>query len=238
MTREQSPAQSRLPATPRKRRSPVERAIVWGVIVLLGSRAGYELWGGRGYRRTISAWNAAMDSAHESERPEKFLLSKARALVTGTPSSSPIVQQGQWYVTTYRWGSLLRKYEATLKCLPGDDPAVILIETSDSGEYSAPRRAPAAPHPGAAERQQAGASEEPLRAPAASSGFVIGAWDKNGDGRIDAEEAPGPVRANFDTLDVNADGFLDSHEIAAPRPPEDRETGAPISESSTGSPPE
>lgn len=53
-----------------------------------------------------------------------------------------------------------------------------------------------------------GARGEQLRA-------RIKEWDKDGDGKINKEEAQGPLKERFDALDANSDGSLDEAEISA-----------------------
>ena len=44
---------------------------------------------------------------------------------------------------------------------------------------------------------------------------MIAALDKDGDGKISKDEAPGGMKDRFDSMDSNGDGFIDKAEQAA-----------------------
>jgi len=51
--------------------------------------------------------------------------------------------------------------------------------------------------------------------PSAMAGMMIERMDKDGDGKVSADEMPQQRRAGFSKSDTNGDGFLDKTEIAA-----------------------
>lgn len=222
----------------RTRRSPVERALVWGTIAVLALAAAYQAAGRFGYTRTLTAWNAALEAAEDADNPEPFTLSEAESLASGFHSKSLLEKKGQWHVKAYRWGSLWNRYEIVLKCLPGDDPQVILIDTGDEAQADAiirPAGIAAQPEgdgPQTSPKRQSQPSREPTELAANSNaaaseadaprqgpfagyaGFIIGSSDQDGDGRLNPQEAPESIRPYFDRLDQNGDGFLDSQEVS------------------------
>lgn len=89
-----------------------------------------------------------------------------------------------------------------------EDPTTASSEASP--ERAAPAASPAAQAGGGPPARGGGRGG---RGPGGRS-FNLMQFDKDGDGKISKDEAPGPMAGAFDRMDGNQDGFIDSQEIA------------------------
>ena len=112
-------------------RSPVERAIVWGMIGVLLVVVGIEAHGRLGYSSTLNALRAVVK---QSEQEAAYLtLSKARESIAGFPSEV-VLEPGPFEGTIrLSWFSLLKSYEVDLIIEPGsEDPMFLGYTTPDA----------------------------------------------------------------------------------------------------------
>lgn len=94
-------------APEKKKRSPVERAIVWGLIVLLGIAVALEYRGMTGYSQTLDALETRFDETRGQD-PYTFTLTEAKSLATMAPSFSQPAEDGSRTESVAKWFTLLR----------------------------------------------------------------------------------------------------------------------------------
>lgn len=105
-------------------------------------------------------------------------------------------------------------------CKPVTQRYLIFWEVDRDGGWASgrararpqPAGRPQARRPGAG-RPQPGAGRPPARAAQMIARFR--AADQNGNGKVERDEAVGPLQANFDRLDTNQDGAIDRSEMRA-----------------------
>ena len=125
------------PAAPngKKKRSPIELVVVWGLIALLGVAVALEYCGMTGYKQTLDAMEAQLDESRTD--PDKlFLLSEAKKMGTmGAKFSAPVEREGT-QESKVSWFTLLsflpgREYAIYLG-LDGksEDPGILSITTA------------------------------------------------------------------------------------------------------------
>lgn len=170
-----------------KRRNPVERAIVWGLIVVLLAFAGVEGAARWGYSRTIGNIEAAVAQS-ETAKGQPVTMEQVEQLVAGFPQKS-IVRGDFESTVTYRWPSLAKKYGAhvvyQLKSgnvrdfytdeAPAEEP--LTAPPSSSVDQEEPANDPESTMP----------SSPPLNEPARGEPMRT---DADGDGPISREETP------------------------------------------------
>lgn len=126
-------------ASKKKRRSPVERAVVWGLIGILLAVVLWEGWARFGYSRTLSRWQNALATADRGDGSSALTLAEAERMVSGSPAKSASERQGPFQVVTYRWKSLFgRNYAISVSMTGGDAPEVVGLETADAPEDEEP----------------------------------------------------------------------------------------------------
>lgn len=114
-----------------KKRSPVERAIVWGVIGVLVVVVAIEGRARMAYSSTLSSLGALVKQAEQND--EYVTLSQARAAYSGSPTeeSQPAGRFEQSIIL--KWFSLLKTYQIEIQVEPGeDDPAFLGFTTPDA----------------------------------------------------------------------------------------------------------
>jgi len=106
--------------TPKKKRSPVERAIVWGLIAVILVVIAIE-WSSRsGYTRTLEAMQNRMSEVQkENGQEDDFSLAQAREMVSGFPTHAELVLENKKKLQ-YRWFSLFHTYAIQLSMSPDD----------------------------------------------------------------------------------------------------------------------
>lgn len=115
------------------KRSPVERAIVWGSIAVLLVVVGIEAHGKLGYSATLSGLQAVVD---RSENESEYLtISAARKSIAGFPSEAVLTSGPVNGTIRLSWFSLLKSYEVDLEIeLGSDDPMFLGYSTPDAPE--------------------------------------------------------------------------------------------------------
>jgi hypothetical protein len=230
-------------APQRKRRSPVERAIVWAVIIALVLVVAIEARARIGYSRSLSQFE-------ETVLGKQPTLSELReSSIHLWPSESREQRAGR-NVIVLKWFSLLHDYRIGLvvPSLEEEDPYVTRFETpgeessvlnKDLGPAppvaeepppggamaSAPQNLPPSaghgmPNPGAA---PAGSEPGPAGDQRAAGGNgqrqfpTFEERDQDGDGRLAGDELSDRMKQNLADLDTNQDGALDQEEFDAMR---------------------
>lgn len=126
----------------KKRRSPVERALVWGGIGILALVVVWEAWARFGYSRTLSRWQDAMVAAERGNGSSALTLADAQRMVSGSATKSMPERQGSFQVITYRWNSLFgRNYAISMSVTRGEAPEVVGLQTADAPEDEEPPEA-------------------------------------------------------------------------------------------------
>ncbi|MDZ4688757.1 MAG: hypothetical protein SH850_27095 [Planctomycetaceae bacterium] len=209
------------PAAPTKKpRSPGEKLVVWGGIVVLlllaavqaHARFGYEMSLKKLQARVASDDNGTVDGA-------PLYLSDVPTYLVGWPSRK-VEEERHWHAVTYSWVGLGKSYSIRM---PYDTteakPVILSLETND---------APPEPEPeavAATEDAHSGASI-PSITPMGGSGGPGGGGgprpdimesDKDSDGKVSREEAADRPDDVFTRMDANSDGFIDADEAAAAR---------------------
>ncbi|MCA8997957.1 MAG: HlyD family efflux transporter periplasmic adaptor subunit [Planctomycetaceae bacterium] len=135
--------------------------------------------------------------------------SERRFVETGESNQTHIevkdgIEEGEYVVLNPRsqFDDEISALEAELSAEDGADPD---LENLPKGE-DAP-----APKPGASEGGRPAGGGDPAA--------FFNNLDKDGDGKISEDEAPGRMKENFSKLDKDGDGFITKEEMSAARPP-------------------
>lgn len=112
---------------PKKPRSPIERMIVWGLILVMGGVAGYEYSQRRNYERHLAVLTEALDKS-EGETEVKY------ADIASKLSDKPSITDGSFGGATYdmytwKWGGI-REYKIEL-FVSKTDNRLIAIKQQD-----------------------------------------------------------------------------------------------------------
>ena len=111
------------PKTGQKRRSPIERAVVWSLIGLLVLVVAYEAWVRSSFTRSQRVLREAVAGSDQG-RVQK--IEEVERQLSGSPSKS--IQTTRMEQTiTYQWRSLFRKYIVQVHV--GDQNEVLSYET-------------------------------------------------------------------------------------------------------------
>lgn len=184
-----------------KPRSPVERIIVWGLILIGGGIAIYEGRAKLGYTNTLSSIQSRMEANENSGKEEADLkLSDAKAnLISGGPSYSELTPDfANSQLVSLTWPSLFKEYELILRLDSDQEDAIVLgLETPNAepepepkvveSDESDPGMMPGAPGMGAGD-PGAGGSGRPQR-PGGDDPAGAGDAPPEGDS-ADAEATP------------------------------------------------
>ena len=121
----------------KKRRSPVERTIVWGLIAVLLVVVLWEGWARYGYSRTLDNWQDAIAKSESAEGAAGVNRTAAEEMLAGSPTISGPEQEGRFQTVTYRWKSLLKEYSIAVTYV-GDPPEITDLVTADAPEEEQP----------------------------------------------------------------------------------------------------
>jgi hypothetical protein len=196
-----------------KPRNPVERVIVWGLIVVLLALVAVEGAAKFGYSRTLNNIEAAF-ARSESADGQPVMMADMDQLLSGFPAKS-VAPGGYEDTATYRWPSLVKDYGLHVVYRPKSG-IIRNYYTDEAPEEKQQAKAAAPsddedsrPEPEADAAAAEGGSQRPRRDPMQS--------DADGDGRISREEASERLLQSFDEIDTNSDGYLDIGEFEARR---------------------
>ncbi|NOX56100.1 MAG: EF-hand domain-containing protein [Planctomycetes bacterium] len=213
-------------AAPAKKRSPVERAIVWGVIVVLAIVAVIEWRARRSFSQAVEGIRAALRASDESL--DDVTLEEAEAMIHGA-KLEPAPKQGPYDVRLYRWKGLLRTYTLRLQVAQDEVPIVLAMDTlSDPtapigpayDPYYRPERVVGVDEVPPEEMGAEGDIEEAEAGGPGGGGRRRRSFedlDANGDGKLTPDELPERMRQFFERMDANKDGGIDKAEFEAAR---------------------
>ncbi len=115
-----------------KGRSPIERAIVWGLIVILLAVVGIEYYARASYDSTLNGLEDAIEATADNDIG--LPLSEARKSISGLYSESEMAEIS--YLereVEYKWFSLFKDYQMLLRVeASGDDPSVTRFVTPNA----------------------------------------------------------------------------------------------------------
>lgn len=215
-----------------KRRSPVERAIVWGAILVLGVIALWQGWAWLGYSRTLGAWEEKKQAADEDPDAGPFTLAEAEELITGFPQKEQSGLKGLNRRVTYTWCGpfAFQNYRVTLDVSDDGAGSILNVSTPKTiqppgalGETGGDDSKDGGSEKGGSEG--GGAGGPPAGMGGGGPGGMMGGGDlveqmmdqldRDGNDRISPEEALGGVNDHFDRFDKDGDGLLVKDELAA-----------------------
>jgi hypothetical protein len=225
MSSDQTPtpgsAGAQSPATAKKR-NPIERVIVWGLIVVLVGVSAREAVARFGYTNSLNSLQTALEADDDGKT---LMLEQVPAHLSGGPRRESNETNR---TVSYHWAGLLKDY-GTIHIQYSDENEVLGLLTAD---------APPPPEPVAADEEDFYEPGEPIAeigaagAPAETEstgggrrGFDFAAADADGDGKLSLEEAPDRMKERFAEIDSNGDGFIDEEELAASRAARNRDGG-------------
>lgn len=113
-------------STEKPRRSKLERAVVWTVILVLVVFTGVEAMSQLGYKKTLKDFETGLDEATEPVTLDVF----ESEYKTGLTLKSDTTRNGQAAIL-YKWPSLLRRYEMHFTVLPGEEQILGAYGTND-----------------------------------------------------------------------------------------------------------
>jgi hypothetical protein len=203
----------------KKSRSPVERCVVWGGIVLLLALAAVQAHARFGYTMTLQKLQARIAADDSSETAPPLYVMEVPDLIVGWPTRS-VQKDRHWERVTYKWQGLTQSYEISMPYDTSDaQPAVLALETKNAPEPEQP--AIVSEETEVANGDTGGQSGAPADGSAGGPGtggeggrprFNLMDSDTDGDGKVSRAEAPERFAANFERADSNGDGFIDGDE--------------------------
>jgi hypothetical protein len=222
------------PQPKKKPRSPAERVLVWGGIIVLLLLVGVQAHARKGYEWTLANLEPLIDDDKVDGQP--LALADVDSHIVGFPSQSETSVDRTTTKRVYRWYGLGGSYGITISYNPGIEPVVVTgLETDDP---------PPPPEPQQVDESEGDVPEEPMATVGGGGGFVPmhdadgsggggpggggpgggggGRFnpmdnDANGDDLLSPDEVPERWRENFAERDTNGDGFIDESEIEAMR---------------------
>jgi hypothetical protein len=204
-------------------RSPVERIIVWGGILVLLVLVAAQARARMGYQMTVDALRERV-MLDEGANPQSLLLKDIDQHIVGWPNRTEEKFGKTEQVVTLTWKGLLSTYGVDVRATQDTEPVVLeliphgapepKLPVADGPMDGEPTDEMARPPMGGAGTMGGPAGHGPGGGPG-GGGFNPMDQDTDGDGKISREEAQGRFAENFDRNDTNADGVIDEEELAA-----------------------
>ncbi|MDB4439614.1 hypothetical protein N9153_01680 [Planctomicrobium sp.] len=215
--------------TEKPKRNPIERLVVWGVILVGVFIACTEGAARFGYSMSL---NALQDRVHDDEGADAnpLTITAAEKLLVGFPEK----EEGNERVT-FRFKGLVKEFGAIH--LKHDDEGLILGLETDAPPEVEEEKVPEFTND-ATEPNGDGNMGGPGMGAGMGSGGGEGGnfdpmqFDEDKDGKVSLEEASDRIRESFSEFDIDGDGFIDADEFAAHRAArqQEREAGSPESD--------
>jgi hypothetical protein len=232
------PASGPAPQAPPPKRNPVERVVVWGVIVVGLALIAVQAKAWYSCRESLKRVLDAVRATEASTDISHVTIDSLATVLVGNPEASDEVQ-GHDGIRHYVWKGLVKDYGIHVRYgvqsrmvtevlndnppPPEQRPVIGTADgPADAGEQGGP---PMTPGEGGGPPGGGRPDFNPMQ------------FDGDGDGRLSRDEAPERMRAVFDQIDTNGDGFLDGEELAARRAQRGPRQGPPGSHDETGSRP-
>ena len=220
-------------APAKKPRSPVERMIVWGGIVVLLLLLAAQARARLGYQLTSSAL-AERVREDEGANPQALAVKDLNQYILGWPSRTVQERGKTEQVITLTWTGLsgpkglFDPYGIDVRATVGPDAAVLEViphgapeppapvaDASEIGEGPPEGMMPMMPGGPGGGGPPMHVAEGGPGGGGPGGGINPMEQDADGDGKISKDEAQGRMKENFDRNDANADGFIDAEEVAA-----------------------
>ena len=206
----QQPDESTSPSQPA--RNPVERILVWGLILVLLGVVGVEAMARFSYGNSLKSLETALA---RDEQGDTLTIEEVAGHISGFPNRQDDPEQR---VLTYTWNGMLKTYGSIIMRYSADNE-VVGLETADAPPEEEDVEGDESDDPlavdesddesyggeGGGGRRGGGRGLDPMQ------------FDADGDGKISREEAPERMQEFFDEIDTNSDGFADEAELEARR---------------------
>jgi len=111
--------------TPPKARNPVERVVVWGLILGLVAIVGVEAFARVGYSNSLNSLQAAMEADSDGDT---LMVEEIPAHISGAPSRQVDEEQR---IITYHWSGLLKDY-GNIQLSYSQENEVLGLKTADA----------------------------------------------------------------------------------------------------------
>jgi hypothetical protein len=170
-------------------RTPVEKAVVWGGIAVLGGVMLFEARASFGYSNSLKTLSKKLgDDGNDVE----FKVSQVRSMLSGQPSEIVVPRETRFHrFVELKWASLFKDYRVLLQVdKSGDDPIVLGFQTPDSEEPQvtvdpSPSAGGGTPAAQSMARESAPAANQPsgATAPAVTAPAAAGGASGAGGGR-------------------------------------------------------
>lgn len=213
------------PAAVKKARSPVEKTIVWGGIVLLVGLVAVQAHARFGYEMSLKNLQSRVNSDDDRDG-QPLYLNDVPSLLVGFPSKS-LEEDRHWQAVTYKWQGLGKSYTIRMPYDTSEErPMILSLETSNAPEEpplvfaaEGETAAQAAETPSLSHMGGGGPGGMPGGGGGPGGGRGgpppdIMQSDADGDGKVSKAEAPERMARFFDRVDTNSDGYIDADEAA------------------------
>jgi hypothetical protein len=212
---------------PKKPRSPLEKVVVRGGILLLLLLVAVQAHARFGYEMSLKKLQARIAEDETNVDGKPLLVSELPQCIVGWPCRT-VEKDRHWERVTYSWRGLTQCFEIRMPYDSSDEhPAVMSLETNGAPQ---PVEAPppseesvASNEGGSPTTAHAGMGGPGMGGPGMGGGMGgvprpdIMTNDADGDGKVSKTEAPERMAQFFDRMDTNSDGFIDAEEAAAAR---------------------
>ncbi len=199
----------------KKKRNPVERFIVWGLIAVMVVVVGMQGLAYYGMSMTTSRVKGALEANEQNER-DSVLYSEMADMLAGNYTESEFVQDGDIRYKVYRWKGPFKEYKLLINVEQEKSSAgkpMILGFEVDKEESSHHRMV----------ADMAEEFHEEYIAEYGEDRLEFSRLDTNHDGKVtqDETDAAGLTERFFASRDTNSDGVIDEEEYVPSRATEE-----------------